>query len=174
MYLKPLAVLIISMLWSGGLSAMVPVEILQSCKNMEPANDTLTMKLLDDAGLSDKTDRNCSAQYESIIDNKLYGWATCDDKPYLIIANKKFSTESAENYSMNPSVKPDIPIISHPLWYRIDKDEKSYLCLLSPLSDTGSAANSWQYYIVEDAFDASKTEYNISYYFFDKNVYKRF
>lgn len=174
MYLKQLAVLIMSMLWGVGISAMVPVEILQSCKNTEPANATITMRLLDDAGLSDKKDINCSKQYESTIDNQLYGWATCDNKAYLIIANRKFSTESAQNYSMNPSVKPDIPIISHPLWYRIDKGDKSYLCLLSPLSDTGSAANSWQYYIVEDAFEVGKTEYSISYYFFDKNVYKRF
>ncbi|KTC66250.1 Uncharacterised protein (plasmid) [Legionella adelaidensis] len=173
MYLKQLTIFTLFTLCSVGIFAMPPVEILQSCKNMEPANRTITMKLLDDAGLSEQKDIDCKNQYESTIDGQLYGWATCNNKPYLIIANRKFSTESAKNYSMNPSIKPDIPIISHPLWYRIDKGDKSYLCLLSPLSDTGSAANSWQYYLVEDAFDVSKTDYPIYYYFFDKNAYKR-
>lgn len=162
------------LIWNSSLIAMPSVDILQSCKNTEPANKSIMMKLLDDAGPAENTDENCNNQYISLIDGHFYGWGVCNKKPYLIIAGKKYNTETAQNYSMNPAIKPTIPIISHPLWYRIDKGSKSYLCLLSPLSDTGSAANAWQYYIIDDAFDANKKEHDIYYYFFDQAAYKRF
>jgi hypothetical protein len=175
MYLKEKFVLIFSGICiSSIVLAMPPVEFLQSCKNSKPANGSITMTLLDGFGSTQDNEPGCRNHFDSEINGQTYGAVVCDDQPYLIIANKKLSTATAKNYSMNPSVKPDIPIHRFSEWWRISKDDKSYLCIQTPLSDTGSAANSWQYYLVEDAFDVSKTKYEISYYFFDKNAYKRF
>jgi hypothetical protein len=166
----------ISVLWAGISLAMPPVEILQSCKDMEVANKTILMEELDRAGLREKeeTEANCEFQYDTEINGKLYGWVECDNKPYIIIAGKKIPLESAKNYSINPAVNPNIPIISRPFWWRIAKGEKSWLCLVSPISDTGSASNAYQYYIVEDAFEEGRDTYTMYYYFFDKNVFKWF
>ena len=154
--------------------AMPPVEFLQSCIKSKPANNSITMALLDGFGSTQDANPNCNSHFDAEINGQTYGAVECDGQPYIIIANKKISTAKAQNHSMNPSVKPDVPILRFSEWWRIDKGNKSYLCIQTPLSDTGSAANSWQYYLIEDAFDVSKTEYNIYYYFFDKNAYKRF
>ncbi|HAT1821132.1 hypothetical protein [Legionella pneumophila] len=175
MYLKEKFVsVLVGVFVSSIVFAMPPVEFLQSCKNSKPANDSITMIRLDGFGSSKDNDPDCRNHFDAEINGQLYGAVVCGGKPYLIIANKKISTLKAKNYSMNPSVKPDIPIQRFSDWWRINKGDKSYLCIQTSLSDTGSAANSWQYYLIEDAFDASKTDYNISYYFFDKDVYKRF
>lgn len=174
MHLKEKVVFILITLFvSPIVFAMPPVEFLQSCKSGKPANNLITMTLLDGFG-SSKNDSDCKNRFDSEINGQMYGAEVCGEKPYLIIANKKISTEKAKNYSMDPNVKPDIPILRFSEWWRVNRGDKSYLCIQTPLSDTGSAANSWQYYLVEDAFDVSKAEYNIYYYFFDKNAYKRF
>ncbi|KTD75195.1 hypothetical protein Lwal_3236 [Legionella waltersii] len=175
MYLREKFVVILSCIFISSIGlAMPPVEFLQSCKNSKPANDSITMTLLDGFGTTNDNEPGCRNHFDSEINAQIYGAVVCDDQPYLIIANKKISTATAKNYSMNPSVKPDIPILRFSDWWRINKGDKSYLCIQTSLSDTASAANSWQYYLVEDAFDVNKKNYNISYYFFDKNVYKRF
>ena len=40
---------------------------------------------------------------------------------------------------------------------------------MSPLSENGAAANEYQYFLVEDAFDTNRKSYNIYFYFFNKD-----
>ena len=146
-----------------------PVEIIQSCKNMTAANNSIVMAELDGVGLNKTPDVNCRDQFENKINGHTYGWLTCDKKPYLIVADKRISLESSTNFSVSPSIKPDTPIIQTALWWRIDKADKSYLCIMSPLSENGAAANAFQYFLIEDAFDVNQKSYDIYFYFFNKD-----
>lgn len=169
MYLKHLGLYITFLLWNTLLLAMPSVQILQSCKNGKAANNKIVMSEIEGVGYNDQEDLNCKNQFDTEIDGKLYGSVTCSHKAYLIIANKKISTETAKNYSLNPAVKPTTPILQAAGWWRIiDKDKKNYLCIQSPLSDTGSASNLWQYYLIEDPFNANRENYDIYFYFFNK------
>lgn len=174
MYLKARKVVfLMGLVWCFTSLAMPPVEFLQSCKNSKPANNSISMTLLDGFGSVDDVDPNCVNRFDAIIQGVSYGALVCKDKPYLIIADKKISTSDAENLSMNSNVGPNIPINKISDWWRIDQGNKSYLCIQTSLSDTGSTANSWQYYLVEDAFNVNLKEYKIYYYFFDMDVSRR-
>ncbi|ABQ56101.1 hypothetical protein G5T09_04015 [Legionella pneumophila serogroup 1] len=173
MYLVKLGMFMVSILLAFTLRADPGVDIIQSCKNMKAAKNTIVMKELDGFGFNEKNEANCQNQFDSKIEGAIYGAVVCDDKSYFIINNKKISTESAKNLSMNESVKPNIPIHYTSMWWKIEDGDKSWLCVVSPLSDTGSAANSLQYYLIENAFESPKN-LALYFYFFDKNVHKRF
>lgn len=174
MHLKEKLVLLLSGFFiSSFVWSMPALEFLQSCTHSKPANALITMTLLDGFGSVNDADTQCKNHFDTEINGQIYGAVVCNEQPYIIIADKKISTATAENYSMNALVKPDIPILRFSQWWRMDKGDTSYLCIQTPLSDTGSAANSWQYYLIEDAFNVNKAIYPMYYYFFDKNAYKR-
>jgi len=169
MYIKNLLAICTLILVNSITLANPPVEIIQSCKNMTAANKSVVMTELDGVGFNKTPDSNCRDQFESQINGHTYGWLICDENPYLMIADKKIPLESATNLSISPSVKPDTPIIQTALWWKIYKADKSYLCIISPLSVNGAAANALQYFLVEDAFDVNRSKYNIYFYFFNKD-----
>lgn len=170
MYLTKLLIAYISVFFYTLSFANLPVDIIQSCKNSSAANSSIVMKELNGVGFNQTPDLNCRDQFENKINGRTYGWLTCYGKPWLIIADKRIPLESAINLSINPAIKPDTPLIQTAPWWRIDKADRSYLCIISPLSENGDAANLFQYFLVEDAFDRDKDTYTIYFYFFNKSV----
>lgn len=153
----------------GTLQAAPSFEVIQSCKNNNPANKYVTMTEVERIGYSIDSEPNCKNQFDTEINGKIYGSATCEDKPYLIIADHKVKLESANNYSTNPSIKPTTAIAQVAGWWKIvDSKKQTYLCIESPLSNTGTASNAYQYFIVADPFNEKKSNYEVSFYFFEK------
>lgn len=54
-------------------------------------------------------------------------------------------------------------------WYKIDKENKSYLCIKSALIESGDGSSLSQYYIAEHAFDNNVSPV-VYYYFFNKDI----
>ena len=94
---------------------------------------------------------------------------TCNDIFYLIVRDKKIEASTAINMSINPEIKPGLIFSNRAFWHKIVQKDKSYLCIQSALSESGSGAALSQYYIIEDAFDQNSipTPY---YYFFAKDI----
>ena len=65
-------------------------------------------------------------------------------------------SNSIINMSINTEIDPGILIPDTSLWYKIDYENKSYLCINGPLSQSGVGMATGQYYIIENAF--SKNE----------------
>ncbi|HAT9655291.1 TPA: hypothetical protein JBD30_15515, partial [Legionella pneumophila subsp. pneumophila] len=86
-----------------------------------------------------------------------------------IIAGHKIKVESANNYSTNPAIKPTTAIAQVAGWWNIlDSKKQTYLCIESPLSNTGTVSNAYQYFIIADPFNEKKSNFDISFYYFDK------
>ncbi|KTD80376.1 hypothetical protein [Legionella waltersii] len=169
MYIKKISMYLVFLSIYGVSHAMPPVEVIQSCKNNNPANKSVLMTEIEGIGYNKDSEPNCKNQFDTEIDGKLYGSATCDDKPYLIIADHKIKVESANNYSTNPSIKSTTAIAQVAGWWKIvDSRKQTYLCIESPLSNTGTASNAYQYFIVADPFNEKKSDFDISFYYFDK------
>ena len=66
---------------------------------------------------------------------------TCNDTFYLIIKDTKIKLDSIINKSVNPEIKPDAPISDRAGWYKIDKENKSYLCIQSALTESGDGSS---------------------------------
>lgn len=170
MYIEKISIYLGSLFIFGILHAMPPVEVIQSCKNNNPANKSVIMTEIEGIGYNKDSEPNCKNQFDTEIDGKFYGSVTCDDKPYLIIADHKVELESANNYSTNPAIKPTTAIAQVAGWWKIiDSKKHSYICIESPLSNTGTASNAYQYFIVEDPFNLKKSNYDVFFYFFEKN-----
>lgn len=169
MYIKKISMYLVFLSIYGVSNAMPPVEVIQSCKNNNPANKSVLMTEIEDIGYNKDSEPNCKNQFDTEIDGKLYGSATCDDKPYLIIAGHKIKVESANNYSTNPAIKPTTAIAQVAGWWNIlDSKKQTYLCIESPLSNTGTVSNAYQYFIIADPFNEKKSNFDISFYYFDK------
>lgn len=146
--------------------ATPPFQILRTCMDNKPYNNKIKLTRLDGDGLADKPLEGCQEQYERSINGHMYGTATCDDKFYLLINDKKYDPTLAENYSINPEIKPGVEF-SKETWWQVDSENQAYLCIYAALSDSGIGAAYNQYYIIENPFGINSKLY---YYFFDKNV----
>ena len=82
---------------------------------------------------------------------------------------KRIKLNTADNLSINPSMKPNSPIPSTAEWFRIDYSSAAYLCIKFALSDSGDGADVFQYYIIENAFNSTQP-IKLNYYFLNKNV----
>ena len=83
--------------------------------------------------------------------------------------DKKIKLNSAINKSINPEIQPGYPFTYRGFWSKIDQDNRSFLCIEVPLSDSGVGGSIYQYYLVENAFD-SKASPVLYYYFFEKDI----
>lgn len=146
-----------------------PYEILRSCVDLKPKNSSIVMKDIDNGTYSTQENKGCSNQFEIDFENSLFGSVNCDDINYFIVNGKKININSAINMSVNPSVKPRYILPDSSQWYKIDLENKSFLCINGPISDTGSPAAIGQYFIIENAFSKKETPI-IYYYFFNKDV----
>ncbi len=146
------------------------VEILQSCKNSKPANQSVKITELMQADVRDDVDPGCEDKYGIDMNQQTVGSMTCNDEGYLFFNRQKIKLNDAENLSLNPTVKPgDSPLSITSQWWKIDKDNDSYACILAPLSDSGVGAARTKYYIIEHAFDEHQPK-KIYFYFFDRDV----
>jgi hypothetical protein len=149
--------------------SLPPFQVLQTCMKGKPYNDKSTIIMLDDAGAAEQPFEGCEDQYDFKFNGHTYGMLTCQDKFYLIINDKKIDSAQAKNLSINPEIQPGEAITPRALWYKIDYENNSYLCILAPLAEQGVGAARNQYYIVENAFDETLTP-KLYFYFFDKNI----
>lgn len=97
------------------------------------------------------------------------GTLSCDDKFYFLLNDKKVAPGLANNMSVNPEIQPGVEFTTRALWYKIDFEDKEYLCVLAPLSEEGVGSSYKQYYIIEHAFGLNQNP-ELYFYFFDKNV----
>lgn len=168
MSLKKLMILIIAILISTSANSAPPVEVLHACKNVKVPNPTVILtKLKYPHGTTEEA--GCEDHFEKTINNLNYGSIICNDDPYIIINGKRIKLDTAENFSINPSIKPNSPIPNRAEWFKIDYSSVSYLCVKFALSDSGDGVDFFQYYIVENAFK-SKQPIKLSYYFLNKDV----
>jgi hypothetical protein len=149
--------------------AAPPFQILRTCMDINPYNNKVKMTRLDGEGYADHSLQGCQDQYDRSINGHIYGSLTCNDKFYLIINDKKVDPEKARNMSINPEIQPGVEFTTRALWYKIDYENKEYLCILAPLSEQGVGSAHNQYYIIENAFD-NKLNSELYFYFFDKNI----
>jgi hypothetical protein len=148
--------------------AAPPFEILRSCIDNKPYNEKIEYTRLDGDGVAEKSMDGCEQQYDRLIDGHAFGTLSCNEKFYFVINDQKIDPKLAENYSINPEIQPGGEFSSS-VWYKIDYENRSYLCIFSSLSDHGVGGAYNQYYIVENAFD-NKLIPKLFYYFLDKDV----
>ena len=146
-----------------------PFEILRSCIDLKPINTSIKLTELVDGSVAKINENNCEDQYGEIFNGHLYGMVTCNDIFYLIINDQKIKASTAINMSVNPEIKPGYVFSNRALWHKIDRNEKSYLCIQSALTESGSGSAHTQYYIIENAFDP-KAIPALYYYFFAKDI----
>ena len=149
--------------------AVPPFQILRTCMDIKPYDDKVKMTRLDRDGYADSSLEDCQDQYDRSINGHIYGTLTCHDKFYFIIKDKKIDPEKAKNMSINPEIKPGVEFTTRALWYKIDYENKEYLCILAPLAEQGVGSAHNQYYIIENAFD-KKLNPELYFYFLDKNI----
>ncbi|MBJ16533.1 MAG: hypothetical protein CMF38_07915 [Legionellaceae bacterium] len=144
-------------------------QILQTCINNKPYNDMVTITKLPNEGAADQRLDGCEEQYEFIFNAHTYGTVICNNKFYLIVYDTKIDPKLANNRSINPEIKPGVEFTPRAIWYKIDYKHKAYLCILAPLTEQGIGSSYNQYYVIENAFDASSTP-KLYFYFLDKNI----
>jgi hypothetical protein len=149
--------------------AAPPFQILRTCMSGKPYNDKITITMIEGAGPADKSLDGCKNQYDRIFQERAFGTLTCQNKFYLVINGKKTDPQLATNMSINPEIKPGTVFTPRALWYKIDQNEKSYLCIFAPLAEQGVGSSYNQYYIVENAFDVNLNP-ELYFYFLDKNI----
>lgn len=149
--------------------ATPPFQILRTCMDDKPYNDKITISMIEGAGPADKSLPGCKNQYDRIFQERSFGTLTCQNKFYLIINDKKIDPKLANNLSINPEIKPGTVFTPRAIWYKIDQEEKSYLCILAPLAEQGIGSSYNQYYLVENAFEENSIPI-IYYYFFNKDI----
>tara|TARA_Y100001968_G_C19451616_1_gene769078 strand:- start:7621 stop:8145 length:525 start_codon:yes stop_codon:yes gene_type:complete len=143
-------------------------EVLQTCIKGTPYNHKMTIQEIEGVGPADKPLDGCENQYDRIFQGKAFGVLTCNENFYFIINDRKVNPRHAQNYSINPEIKPGVEFTSS-IWYRIEYKKRAYLCIFSSLSEHGVGAAYNQYYLVENAF-SSDINPKLYYYFFDKNI----
>lgn len=147
--------------------AAVPVEIIGSCKNQRAVNDSVIFtKLISPSGRDDSP--GCTDHFESTHGYLNFGAISCDDANYLILKSTRFKLSTAENHSINPAIAPGGNISPRAFWSKIVFNNVEYLCIEDELSPSGAGAEISQYYIVENAFNAS--EPILHYYFFNRDI----
>ncbi|MDX1838860.1 hypothetical protein DIZ81_13960 [Legionella taurinensis] len=142
------------------------IEILQSCKNAEPANNSISMEELDAPGVEQTVEAGCEEKYELTYNHQKFGSITCNNEGYLIINSNRIKLTSAANFSVNPAVKPDTPLLLTAQYWKITKENESYLCVASAIDQSGSRSGSAQYYIAENAFNSDPV--SLYFYYFDR------
>ena len=71
--------------------------------------------------------------------------------------------------SVNPEIVPGVPFTQRAIWYKINYDDKDWLCILAPLSEQGVGSAHNQYYIINNAFSPNLNP-ELYYYFLDENI----
>ena len=168
MYMKKVSLCLIGCACSIAY-AQPPFEVLRTCVDNKPYNSSINMVSLDDEGMAEENKPNCEDEFDLKYNNSKYGLVTCQGTFYFIINNKKIKLKEAVNMSINPEIKPGNRLTNRSTWTKIDFDNHPYLCVEDSLSDSGVGAAHSQYYIIENAFDATLTPESY-FYFFDKNI----
>lgn len=150
------------------LHATPPVEILSACKNMKAPNKKVALIRMIAPGGVDNSQAGCSEHYERAARSFSYGGIVCNDLSYVIINGIKTKLSTAQNYSINPSIKPGSPITPVANWLKIAFNNQEYICIRQPLSDSGTGASYLQFYIIENAY--TSTSPVVYYYFLEKHV----
>lgn len=169
MSIKPFFYYLLSILLIQSCFAKPSFEVLRSCIDEEPKNSDITITDIDNGSYSATPEKHCEEQFEISFNHEFYGSVMCKNKRYLIIAKQQISLETAENLSTNPEIKPGLLYPDDSSWLKIDFNHESFLCINGPISRSGTGSSVGQYYIVENAFEKTKTP-KIYYYFFNKDI----
>lgn len=162
-----LNVALIGVLFSQISSAVVPVEVIGSCKNGEAVKSSVTYtRMLSPTGEDDAL--GCTRHIEITEGANNYGAISCSNDNYLILKGTRYNLNTANNYSVNPAYSPGGAISQQSEWVKIVFNNIEYLCIQDEVSPSGKGADVGQYYIVENAFNASTPVLN--YYLFDQDV----
>ncbi|HAT1872385.1 hypothetical protein SCQ05_15755 [Legionella pneumophila serogroup 1] len=95
-------------------------------------------------------DRECYMDMDIISENIHYGRSECCGVPSVFINGHNLSLKNAQNFSINPYIKPGAPLSVHALWFKIGYRKKTYLCIVQPLSEFRVLTSGEQYYIIEN------------------------
>lgn len=160
-------ILITALLFGVNAFAIPPVEVISSCKSGKADRPLVTFTQLEGPyAAAQETD--CDDHIETTEAGITYGGISCDTTSYLIINSTRLDLNNAENYSVNPSIKPKHKIPYTAQWSKIEFNSNAYLCLEMSLSDSGVGAGISQYYIVENAYNTNPPI--VYFYFFDKDI----
>jgi len=146
-----------------------PFEILRSCIDRKPQNSSVTLTELVNGIVSEFNEPNCEDLFSETYEGHVYGMVTCNDIFYLIINDQKIQASSAINMSINPEITPGNIFTNRAVWFKIDQNNKSYLCIQAALTESGTGSGLGQYYIAENAFEPQAVP-SVYYYFFDKDI----
>lgn len=115
MSLKKLYVIVLGIMSPIIVMATPPVEVIGTCKNSKAVNLSVTMtRLITPGGSADEP--HCEDHYQRTENNFTYGTIACNDDAYLIINNTRTKLSTAQNFSVNPSIKPGSPISAISKW----------------------------------------------------------
>ncbi|WP_133131235.1 hypothetical protein [Legionella yabuuchiae] len=146
-----------------------PFEVIQSCMTGKATMPDLTIKEIEEDGFTSDNIDNCEARYNRHFKHHLFGMVVCGEEFFLVRNHEKIRFDTAINHSLNPRIKPGIPFTVRSFWKKIDFKGESYLCIESPLSESGVGASINQYYIIEHGFEETTVPI-LYYYFFNGDV----
>lgn len=147
--------------------ADIPVEVIGSCKDRAAVKPSVIFTKMFSPSAIDDTP-GCDHHLEITEGTMNYGAISCNNENYLIIKHTQINLNTAINRSVNPAYLPGIMISQQADWSKITFNDTEYLCIDDEVSPSGRGADVSQYYIVENAFNASTP---VLYYFlFDKDV----
>lgn len=171
MFIKKLILMLSSLIICVNAWCLPPVEVIHACKNRTAPNKYITLTEMDTPAGVDVSTPNCDFKAEADFNNIIYGYIDCNQHHQNLIWNNiEYDLKTvALNHSVNPQVTPGDYIQLPSTWKKIDFNGESYVCLEAPLSDSGDAVNSFQYYLIENAFNSNITPI-FHYYFFDKEI----
>jgi hypothetical protein len=163
--------IITSMLIFSSLHAMPPYKVLQSCREQKAYNEYVTYKALGRSHFTHSNDPKCDDLIYNIgiSEDEHFQYRFCE-KDYLVIHGKDVDISKALNLSVTGVVYPHYLIPHASSWSKITFEDKAYLCISGPLSQSGYGAANLQYYIVEHAFDPEAPP-ALYFYFFNKNIH---
>lgn len=143
------------------------MDVVDSCHNGEPVSKSVKLKELAGVAPVSKLFPNCNEQYQVSYYGKIYGYATCEDKQYLIVDGVKFLAENSINYSINKGIAPgDAMSAGSTIFYGLEKNGESYVCIATPLFDSGKLAKYMVFYLISSSPQIKGPE--VGFYFLDK------
>ncbi|WP_227106837.1 hypothetical protein [Chromobacterium rhizoryzae] len=141
-------------------------DILESCRKMKVVSQGVQVEDVV-SGFAKKAAAGCENQLEAKVDGKIYGYSTCNSQQYLIVSNKFFLASQAINHSIDKNIVPGNTFSgSSTTLLNVKKGSESYLCIISPIFDSGKWNNYLTFYLIKHGQSSITPE--VDFYFIDK------
>ncbi len=139
--------------------AIPPGEVVDACiESISMDYDLTFTEMINPSGKEEELcnggpgfDHECYIDMEIISENIHYGRSECRSGASVFINGHNLSLKKAQNFSINPYIKPGAPLSFRALWFKIEYRKRTYLCIVQPLSVFHVLTAGEQYYIIENA-----------------------